>query len=97
MIVLKATYEKLLAVLASVSGSIEKRHTLPVLANVLLRRTGSDFAARESMPAPVDLHAPIAEGACEVARMCKVSARNDRARRYRTRRRTVESRWRLVD
>lgn len=40
MIVLKATQEKLLAVLQSVSGIVEKRHTLPILANVLLRKTG---------------------------------------------------------
>ncbi len=40
MIVLKATQEKLLSVLQSVSGIVEKRHTLPILANVLLRKTG---------------------------------------------------------
>src|SRR3954462_6134280 len=41
MIVLKATQEKLLSVLQSVSGIVEKRHTLPILANVLLRKTGN--------------------------------------------------------
>ena len=40
MIVLKATQEKLLSVLQSVSGIVEKRHTLPILANVLMRKTG---------------------------------------------------------
>ena len=40
MIVLKATQEKLLSVLQSVAGIVEKRHTLPILANVLLRKTG---------------------------------------------------------
>ena len=40
MIVLKATQEKLLSVLQSVSGIVERRHTLPVLANVLIRKTG---------------------------------------------------------
>lgn len=39
MIVLKATQEKLLSVLQSVAGIVEKRHTLPILANVLLRKT----------------------------------------------------------
>lgn len=42
MIVLKATQEKLLSVLQSVSGIVEKRHTLPILANVLLRKTGGN-------------------------------------------------------
>ena len=41
MIVLKATQEKILAVLQSVSGIVERRHTLPILANVLIRKTGS--------------------------------------------------------
>ncbi|MGV3494182.1 MAG: DNA polymerase III subunit beta [Ramlibacter sp.] len=42
MIVLKATQEKLLSVLQSVAGIVEKRHTLPILANVLLRKTGGN-------------------------------------------------------
>ncbi|MFL4976587.1 MAG: DNA polymerase III subunit beta [Microvirga sp.] len=42
MIVLKATQEKLLSVLQSVAGIVEKRHTLPILANVLLRKNGKD-------------------------------------------------------
>lgn len=40
MIVLKATQDKVLAVLQSVSGIVERRHTLPILANVLIRKTG---------------------------------------------------------
>jgi len=40
MIVLKATQEKLLSVLQSVAGIVERRHTLPILANVLIRRNG---------------------------------------------------------
>ena len=43
MIVLKATQEKLLAVLQSVAGIVERRHTLPILANVLIRKTGSSL------------------------------------------------------
>lgn len=42
MIVLKATQEKLLSVLQSVAGIVEKRHTLPILANVLVRKTGGN-------------------------------------------------------
>ena len=41
MIVLKTTQDKLLSVLQSVSGIVERRHTLPVLANVMIRKTGS--------------------------------------------------------
>jgi DNA polymerase III subunit beta len=40
MIVLKSTQEKLLSFLQSVSGIVERRHTLPILANVLIRKTG---------------------------------------------------------
>jgi len=40
MIVLKATQDKVLSVLQSVAGIVERRHTLPVLANVLIRKTG---------------------------------------------------------
>ena len=38
MIVLKATQDRVLAVLQSVSGIVERRHTLPILANVITRR-----------------------------------------------------------
>ncbi len=41
MIVMKTTQEKILSVLQSVSGIVERRHTLPILANVLIRKTGS--------------------------------------------------------
>jgi len=41
MIVLKATQDKVLSVLQSVAGIVERRHTLPILANVMIRKTGS--------------------------------------------------------
>ncbi|WP_397533635.1 DNA polymerase III subunit beta [Roseateles sp.] len=41
MIVLKATQDKVLAALQAVSGIVERRHTLPILANVLIRKQGS--------------------------------------------------------
>ena len=41
MIILKATQDKVLSVLQSVAGIVERRHTLPILANVLIRKTGS--------------------------------------------------------
>jgi len=43
MIVLKATQEKVLAALQAVAGIVERRHTLPILANVLIRKSGSQI------------------------------------------------------
>ena len=43
MIVLKAAQEKLLGALQAVSGIVERRHTLPILANVLIRKTGEQI------------------------------------------------------
>ena len=43
MIVLKAPQQKLLEALQNVAGIVERRHTLPILANVLLKKTGEDI------------------------------------------------------
>ena len=43
MIVLKAPQQKLLEALQSVSGIVERRHTLPILANVLMKKTGDEI------------------------------------------------------
>jgi DNA polymerase-3 subunit beta len=43
MIVLKAAQAKLLDALQSVAGIVERRHTLPILANVLLRKQGEQI------------------------------------------------------
>ena len=40
MIVLKAPQDKVLGALQAVAGIVERRHTLPILANVLIRKTG---------------------------------------------------------
>ena len=40
MIVLKAPQQALLGALQAVAGIVERRHTLPILANVLLRKSG---------------------------------------------------------
>ncbi|MBS0445009.1 MAG: DNA polymerase III subunit beta [Proteobacteria bacterium] len=40
MIVLKAAQEKILNALQAVAGIVERRHTLPILANVLIRKNG---------------------------------------------------------
>jgi len=43
MIVLKATQDKVLSALQAVAGIVERRHTLPILANVLIRKTGGSL------------------------------------------------------
>ena len=48
MIVLKATQDKVLSVLQSVAGIVERRHTLPILANVLIRKTGKQLQVTTS-------------------------------------------------
>jgi DNA polymerase-3 subunit beta len=42
MIVLKARQDAVLAALQAVSGIVERRHTLPILANVLIRKNGGE-------------------------------------------------------
>ncbi len=48
MIVLKATQDKVLAVLQSVAGIVERRHTLPILANVLIKKAGANLQVTTS-------------------------------------------------
>ena len=43
MIVLKANQDKVLSVLQSVAGIVERHHTLPILANVLIRKSGTQL------------------------------------------------------
>jgi DNA polymerase-3 subunit beta len=43
MIVLKTAQEKVLGALQAVAGIVERRHTLPILANVLIRKTGANL------------------------------------------------------
>ena len=43
MIVLKAPQQKLLETLQSVAGIVERRHTMPILANVLMRKAGDQI------------------------------------------------------
>ena len=43
MIVLKTAQEKVLSALQAVAGIVERRHTLPILANVLIRKTGEQL------------------------------------------------------
>ena len=43
MIVFKTAQEKVLSALQAVAGIVERRHTLPILANVLIRKTGENL------------------------------------------------------
>ena len=41
MIILKTTQNKILSILQSVSGIVERRHTMPILANILIQKIGN--------------------------------------------------------
>ena len=56
MIVLKAAQEKILGALQSVSGIVERRHTLPILANVLLRKSGKQRRVHHQRPGDPGAH-----------------------------------------
>lgn len=43
MIILKTKQETLLSALQSVAGIVERRHTLPILSNVLIQKNGAQF------------------------------------------------------
>lgn len=60
MIILKATQDKVLSALQSVAGIVERRHTLPMLANVLLRKAGAGFLEQsgQAVPSPVSALRP---------------------------------------
>jgi len=68
MLLAKAKRDELLAPLAAVSGIIERRHTLPILSNVLIERNGNalaflatdievQIAARSAIDAPAEARA----------------------------------------
>jgi hypothetical protein len=52
MIVLKAAQVKVLVVLQSLFDIVERRHTLPILANVLIRRTAHFGPMEQTICAP---------------------------------------------
>src|ERR1041384_6508513 len=68
MVLVKAKRDEILGPLAAVSGIIERRHTLPILSNVLIERAGADLSflatdieiqitARRSLPGAGDTRA----------------------------------------
>lgn len=48
MIVIKATQDKVLSVFQAVAGIVERRHTLPILANVLIQKTSGSVQVTTS-------------------------------------------------
>lgn len=68
MIVLKAPQEKVLFVLQSVAGIVERRHTLPILANLLIRKVGSSLQITTSdLEIQIRTHADLGGDAGEFA------------------------------
>lgn len=62
MIVLKATQDKVLSVLQSVAGIVERRHALPVLASVLTRSgelQSAEISAAVLLYAPLNQLSPV--------------------------------------
>ena len=54
MQVLKAPQAQVLSALQSVAGVVERRQTLPILSNVLLRKSGTEPVLRVMAEAPED-------------------------------------------
>jgi DNA polymerase-3 subunit beta len=68
MIVLKAAQANLLEALQSVAGIVERRHTLPILANVLLRKDGDTIEFTTSdLEIQVRTHATLGGDAGQIA------------------------------
>ena len=65
MIVAKTTQSTLLSALQSVAGIVERRTTMPVLANVLLRRQG---AATQLMTSDLEVQLQTSTGKRYVCR-----------------------------
>ena len=68
MIVLKAAQAQVLEALQSVAGIVERRHTLPILANVLLRKNGDSIEFTTSdLEIQVRTHAALGGDAGQMA------------------------------
>ncbi len=74
MILVKAKRDELLAPLASVSGIIERRHTLPILSNVLIERE-ADALSFVATDIEIQITAKSGLGAAAEARSLTVGAR----------------------
>jgi hypothetical protein len=97
MIVLKATQEKMLSVLQSVAGIVERLHTRQLLANYEIIRTGGTFQEAEPVIPPVFRHAPKVQERVAF-KVCKATQRVRKIlkERGKRRKRLEGSCWRLV-
>lgn len=63
MQLVQATRDALLRPLTTVSGIVERRHTLPILANILLRKQGSQVAfVASDIEVQISTHAEFGQG-----------------------------------
>src|SRR5688500_15920041 len=74
MVLAKAKRDELLTPLSAVSGIIERRHTLPILSNVLIERSG-DALAFVATDIEIQIAAKSGIGASAEARALTVGAR----------------------
>ena len=74
MVLVKAKRDEILAPLSAVSGIIERRHTLPILSNVLIERTG-DGLSFVATDIEIQISARTALPAAAEARSVTVGAR----------------------
>src|SRR4026207_2014291 len=74
MILAKAKRDELLAPLSAVSGIIERRHTLPILSNVLIERS-ADALSFLATDIEIQILARSADGLAGEARAVTVGAR----------------------
>lgn len=68
MLILKTDQKRLLASMQDVVGVVERRHTLPILSNVLLRKTGSRISLTTSdLDLQISTHADLGGDAGDFA------------------------------
>ena len=68
MLLLTTTRDALLSPLQSVAGIVEKRHTLPILSNVLIEKNGDDLTLLATdIEIQITTHNTIEEGASEAS------------------------------
>src|SRR5437879_1464000 len=63
MQLVKTTRDTILRPLQIVSGIVERRHTLPILANILIRKNGESLSFLSTdIEVQITTHAPIGKG-----------------------------------
>lgn len=75
MIVFQSTQDKVLAALQAVAGIVERRHTVPVLANVLLRKTAGGLLQLTTSDLEIQIQTEVDLGGDDEAFTTTVGAR----------------------